>query len=607
MEKYILGISAYYHDSAACIIKDGEIVCAASEERFTRKKGDNSFPNNSINFCLNTVHKDINDIDYIVFYEDYLNKFSRILTIHYLNSPKGLLSFLYSIPKWLNKNLWLEREILKELGLKKKKIYFYPHHLSHAASAFYPSPFDEAAIMTVDGVGEWDTLTLGIGKSNDITLLKSMRFPDSVGLLYSAFTYYTGFKINSGEYKLMGLAPYGKPVYVDLIKNEIVTIYDDGSIKLNQKYFGYTTGLRMTNSNFNKLFGGKPRKMDSPITQKEMDIACSLQVVINEIMLKLSNHLYKLTSCPNLVLAGGVALNVVSIGYLKQHSKFKNIWVQPAAGDSGACIGAALLVWYKKLQNNRIVQKSDSMKGSLLGTVIPESDRSVDDVLIKNGAIFEYLDEHTLIDKITDLISSGKVVGIARGSMEFGPRALGNRSILADATNADMQSILNQKIKFRESFRPFAPAVLLEDENKYFDINDESPYMLSTYYVRSKIRNKVDENLHGLDLLKQNRSSIPSVTHVDYSARVQTVDSKRNPFFYNILNEYKKKTKCSVLINTSFNVRGEPIVNNEFDAFKCFMNTNMDAVVIGNRLLIKEKQNNKIYFKNNKKGRFKRD
>lgn len=600
MSKYILGISAYYHDSAACIIRDGEIIAAANEERFTRKKGDKSFPNNAINFCLNSVSKAIDQIDNIVFYEDYLNKFSRILMIHHMYSPYGLKSFLFSMPKWLSKNLWLESEIRKELGIKKKQILFFPHHMSHAASAFYPSPYKEAAIMTVDGVGEWNTLTLGIGNDNDIKLLKCMNFPDSVGLLYSAFTYYTGFKINSGEYKLMGLAPYGKPVYVELIKKELVTIYDDGSIKLNQKYFNYTTGLTMTNNKFNDLFGGAPRKPDSPITQKEMDIACSIQEIINEIMLKLANYLYDLTKSSNLVLAGGVALNVVSIGYLKRNSKFKNIWVQPASGDAGGCIGAALLAWYKTLNNNRIVSKNDSMKGAFLGYKIDDKNSDIDKLLTSNGAVFKYYDEDELIQKIVDLISSGKVIGIARGNMEFGPRALGNRSILADARIPDMQSKLNLKIKFRESFRPFAPMVLLEDASKYFDIKDESPYMLSTYFVKNKLRKKSNVNLTGLELLNQTRSTIPAVTHIDYSARVQTVDKNRNPFTYKLLTDFKIKTNCSVLINTSFNVRGEPIVCNEMDAFKCFMSTNMDAVVIGNRLLLKDDQDRELYSINNK-------
>ncbi|MBR4618227.1 MAG: hypothetical protein IKO49_02875 [Bacilli bacterium] len=607
MKKYILGISAYYHDSAACIVVDGKIIAASSEERFTRKKGDSSFPHNAINFCLNTVGKKIEDIDYIVFYEDYLNKFSRILSIHHTSSPFGLKSFLYSLPKWLSTKLWLEKEIKKELGVKKKKILFFPHHISHAASAFYPSPYKSAAIMCVDGVGEWNTLTLGIGKNNKINLLKCMNFPDSVGMLYSAFTYYTGFKVNSGEYKLMGLAPYGKPQYVNLIKKELVTIYEDGSIKLNQKYFNYTTGLTMTNSKFNKLFGGKPRKPEDPITKKEMDLASSIQEVTNEILLKCANYIYTLTKEDNLVLAGGVALNVTSIGYLKRFSKFKNIWVQPASGDAGGALGCALFTWYDYLNNPRNESKNDNMNGAFLGYEIKDKDDNYDKWFVENGGNFKYLNEASLIEKITELLADRKVVGIARGKMEFGPRALGNRSIIADPRDEKMQSNLNQKIKFRESFRPFAPMVLIEDASKYFEIKDESPYMLSTYPIKKSIRKKTKGNLTGLALLNESRSTIPAVTHVDYSARVQTVDKNRNPFTYSLLTSFKKKTDCSVLINTSFNVRGEPIVCDEKDAFRCFMNTNMDAVIIGNRLFLKEKQDKNKYFKLNKKVKYDRD
>lgn len=588
----ILGISAYYHDSAASLIMDGKIIAAAQEERFTRKKGDSSFPNNAINYCLNEGKIALKNVTKIVFYEDYLLKFQRILMMHHLNVPSGLPSFLVSIPKWLTVNLWLEKQIKKELNTKKK-IHFCSHHLSHAASAFYPSPYEKSAILTIDGVGEWATTTYGYGDSDKIEILKEIRFPDSIGLLYSAFTYYTGFKINSGEYKLMGLAPYGKPIYEELIKKELIKIYDDGSIKLNTKYFNFEKGLKMTNKAFNNLFGGKPRKPESEVTQKEMDIAASIQQVINEIVLKMANHIYNKINCDNLVLAGGVALNVVSIGYLKQKSKFKNIWVQPAAGDAGGSLGCALYEYYKN--NQRKVNLSDDMNGAFLGPGIEPTNPRIDEQLKKLGAQFTILSDEQLLDKITEYLVNDKVVGIARDRMEFGPRALGHRSILANAQNLETQSILNLKIKKRESFRPFAPIVLKEDAKEYFDINDESPYMLSTYYIKEERRIKQNNNLSGLDLLKQKRSDIPAITHIDYSARVQTVDKKRNPFTYEILKLYKEKTKCSVLVNTSFNVRGEPIVNTEIDAFNCFMNTDMDCVVIGNRFFEKQKQDKNIY------------
>lgn len=594
MKKIILGISAYYHDSAASLIIDGEIIAAAQEERFSRVKGDASFPHLAINYCLNEAKIKLSDVNEIVFYEDYLMKFQRILMTHHTYIPKSLKSFLVSMPKWLTKNLWLEQQIKKELNTKKK-INFIDHHFSHAASAFYPSPYEKAAILTIDGVGEWATTTYGIGNKNEIKLLKEMRFPDSIGLLYSTFTYYTGFKINSGEYKLMGLAPYGKPIYVDLIKEKLLKIFDDGSIKLNQEYFNYTKGLTMSNKNFNQLFGGKPRKPESPITQKEMDIAASIQIIINEIVLKLANHVYQETKCDNLVLAGGVALNVVAIGYLKRHSKFKNIWVQPASGDAGGSLGAAMAIYYK--DNERVVNANDAMKGSFLGPNILFANDDIDKKLKEIGATFDIFSDEDLIKKIVECLMDNKVVGIARDRMEFGPRALGHRSILANAQNIETQKNLNLKVKKRESFRPFAPIVLKEDAKDYFEINDESPYMLSTYFVKEEKRLKQNVNLKGLELLNQKRSDIPAVTHIDYSARVQTVDKNRNTFIYNLLKEYKKQTGCSVLVNTSFNVRGEPIINNEIDAFMCFMNTDIDYVVIGNRFFSKDKQDTKLYLK----------
>lgn len=594
MSKVILGISAYYHDSAASLIIDDKIIAAAQEERFSRLKGDASFPHLAINYCLNEAGLTLEEVDSIVFYEDYLNKFQRILMTHHLNVPNGLKSFLASMPKWLTKNLWLEQQIKKELGIKKR-INFIDHHYSHAASAFYPSPYEKAAILTIDGVGEWATTTYGIGDKNKITLLKELDFPDSIGLLYSTFTYYTGFKINSGEYKLMGLAPYGKPIYVDLIKENLLHIFDDGSIKLNQDYFGYTKGLTMSNKKFNDLFGGNPRKPEGPITQKEMDIAASIQFIINEIMLKLANHVYKETKCENLVLAGGVALNVVAIGYLKQNSKFKNIWVQPASGDAGGSLGCALAFYYK--DNMRIVNFNDSMQGAFLGPKIEESNDEVDLKLKAIGAVFSEFSLEELTEKVVLCLVNNKVVGIARDRLEFGPRALGHRSILANAQNIETQSLLNLKIKKRESFRPFAPIVLEEEAKNYFDISDATPYMLSTYYIKEDKRIKQDDALFGIELLNQKRSDIPAVTHIDYSARVQTVDKDRNFFIYDLLKKYKAKTGCSVLVNTSFNVRGEPIVNSEFDAFNCFMNTDMDYVVIGNRFFDKREQNMELYKK----------
>ena len=594
MNKVILGISAYYHDSAASLIIDGKIVAAAQEERFSRLKGDASFPHLAINYCLNEAGLSLEDIDAIVFYEDYLNKFQRILMTHHVNAPKGLKSFLTSMPKWLTKNLWLEQQIKKELGIKKR-INFLDHHYSHAASAFYPSPYEKAAILTIDGVGEWATTTYGIGEKNKITLLKELDFPDSIGLLYSTFTYYTGFKINSGEYKLMGLAPYGRPIYVDLIKEKLLTIFDDGSIRLNQAYFGYTKGLTMSNKKFNDLFGGKPRKPESPITQKEMDIAASIQIIINEVMLKLANHIYKETKCENLVLAGGVALNVVAIGYLKQNSNFKNIWVHPDCGDAGGSLGCALAFYYK--EHERIVDCHDSMQGAFLGPKIENSNDEIDAKLKAIGAVFNEFSLEELTEKIVLCLVNNKVVGIARDRLEFGPRALGHRSILANAQNIETQSVLNLKIKKRESFRPFAPIVLEDDAKDYFNISDISPYMLSTYYIKESKRIKQNETLFGMDLLNQKRSDIPAVTHIDYSSRVQTIDKDRNPFIYNLLSKYKSKTGCSVLVNTSFNVRGEPIVNNEVDAFNCFMNTDMDYVVIGNRFLDKKQQDMELYKK----------
>lgn len=603
-EVIILGISAYFHDSAACIIKNGEIIAASSEERFTRMKGDSSFPHHAINFCLNEVKMDIKEIDYIIYYENYMKKFSRIMMQIHLNAPKGWLSYVYAMPKWITSKLWLETTIKTELELpKKKQIYFSDHHLSHAASAFYPSPFKEANILTIDGVGEFATTTIGYGKGNKIKIHKEMQYPDSLGLLYSAFTYYTGFKINSGEYKLMGLAPYGKPIYVDLIRTKLVHIFEDGSIQLNQKYFNYSKGLTMTNKRFHQLFHGKPRKPESKITKKEMDIAASIQVVFNEILLKLANYTYAQNNSENLVLAGGVALNVTAIGYIKKYGPYKNIWVQPASSDAGGALGAALYLWHHYLNNDRSINKNDSMKGAFLGLEIKSKNEMIDKLLQNNGAVFQYLNEYELTEKIVEDIIEQKVIGIAQGRAEFGPRALGHRSILGDARSPKMQKKLNMKIKYRESFRPFAPMVLDSDAKEYFEIDYESPYMLSTHNIIKSKRKKTNKKLDGFDLLNEIRSDIPAVTHIDYSARVQTIDEKRNPFMYEVLKKLKNKTGCSVMINTSFNVRGEPIVNDEMDAYHCFMQTDMDSLVIGNRYFKKEDQNQFLYFKKNKKRR----
>lgn len=589
----ILGISAFYHDSAAALIRDGEIVAAAQEERFTRKKGDPSFPVHSIDYCLRAGMVTERDIDHVVFYEHPLTHFERLLTICHLSAPDSLKNYLQAFPVWLTNKLWMDRVIAREMGWEKP-VQFCDHHLSHAAAAFYPSPFEEAAILTIDGVGEWSTTTFGIGKGNHIKLIKEIRFPNSIGLLYSAFTHFTGFKINSGEYKLMGLAPYGKPKYVDLILEKLIYVGDDGAVRLNQRYFDYVGGLRMTNDSFSDLFGGPPREPEAEITQREMDIAASIQSVLNDVVIKMARYVKQETGARHLVLAGGVALNVVSTGLLSREGLFEEIWIQPAAGDAGSSLGAALWYWHHALGNARQVRRPDGMQGSFLGPAIqPESDAD-DRILETLGATWESLPEQQLQEQIALLIASGKVVAVARGRMEWGPRALGARSILGDARSPRMQSHMNRKIKFRESFRPFAPMVLAEDAASYFDIMQESPYMLLAYPVRQDRRIAIAEekqNLWGIELLNVPKSDIPAVTHVDYSARVQTIDPIRNPFIYGVLSAFKRQTGCSVIINTSFNVRGEPIVNTIEDAYRCFMATDIDYLVAGNRLLERSKQN----------------
>lgn len=589
---YILGISAYYHDSAAALLRDGEIVAAAQEERFTRIKGDASFPHHAVSFCLDQGKITEQDVDHFVFYENPLVKFERLTTTYHLTAPRSLKSFLRAFPKWLTSNLWLERVIQAELGTDRR-ISFGDHHLSHAAAAFYPSPFEEAAILTIDGVGEWSTATYGAGRGARIELHKEIRFPNSVGLLYSAFTYFTGFKINSGEYKLMGLAPYGNPVYADIIRREIACIRDDGSVQLNQRYFDYLGGLTMTNERFAGLFGGPPRAPEAPITQREMDIAASIQAVLNGVVMRMAERVHQETKMDRLVLSGGVALNVVSSGILRRSGPFEEVWIQPAAGDAGSALGAALWMWHEVLERPRAVAWPDGMSGSFLGPEIAPQSSEDDALLSALGGHWETLPEPKLQRRIAELIADGKVVALARGRMEWGPRALGARSILGDARSPTMQSHMNLKIKFRESFRPFAPMVLAEDAASYFELDRESPYMLFAYPVVPERRiapRDEDAGLWGIERLKVPRSEIPAVTHVDYSARVQTIDATRNPFMHGVLTALKGLTGCSVLINTSFNVRGEPIVCDVGDAYRCFMATDIDCLVVGDRLFHRESQ-----------------
>jgi carbamoyltransferase len=589
----ILGISAYYHDSAAALVEDGRIVAAAQEERFTRIKGDAAFPHHAIAFCLEAAGIDESQLDYIVFYENPLTKFERLLTTYHLTAPRSFFSFLRAFPSWLTEKVWLENEIAKEMGVAKR-VYFCDHHLSHAASAFFPSPFERAAVLTIDGVGEWSTTTWGVGEGNRVELREQIRFPNSWGLLYSAFTYYTGFKINSGEYKLMGLAPYGEPRYADRIRDHLIDLRDDGSIVLNQRYFDYVGGLRMTNDRFHELFEGPPREPESLITQREMDLAASVQVVLDDAVLRMARHVRERSGCDRLVLAGGVALNVVSVGRLASAGVFPDLWVQPASGDAGGALGAALWMWHQKLGHSRVAPKPDAMQGAFLGTEIADVSKADDATLEKLGAVWDCEDEDALQQRVARAIASGKVVALARGRTEFGPRSLGARSILGDARLPQMQSHMNLKIKFRESFRPFAPMVIAEDARDWFDTTQESPYMLLVYPVTERRRVPVDESgLFGIDLLKAARSEIPAVTHVDHSARVQTVDAERNPFVAGVLRRYKEITGCPVVINTSFNVRGEPIVNTVEDAYRCFMATEIDCLVAGNRFLEREKQANR--------------
>jgi len=588
----ILGISCFYHDSAACLVDDGYLVCAAQEERFTRKKHDFSFPKKAIEFCLREGgNLKGSDLDIIVFYDKPFLKFERILETYLTYAPLGIRSFLKAIPLWIKQKLWIKDYICEQLDFKGKVI-FPEHHESHAASAFFPSPFREAAILTLDGVGEWATSSLGVGKDNHIELLSEIRFPHSLGLLYAAFTYYTGFRVNSGEYKVMGLAPYGQPRYKDLILSEIVDLKEDGSFKLNMKYFDFGAGLRMVNRRFEKLFGGPARKPESRLTQRDMDLARSIQEVTEEIMLRMARYAHQVTGLKNLCLAGGVALNCVGNGRILREGSFENIWIQPAAGDAGGALGAAYLGWYQYLDNPREREgKTDSMRGSFLG---PEfKDNEIESFLAEQNIPYTKLQESAVAETVADLIADEKVIGWFQGSMEFGPRALGGRSILGDARSPKMQEVMNLKIKFRESFRPFAPAVLRERVTDYFELNCDSPYMLLVAPVKKELQIEIaesDQKKEGLELLYVRRSSIPAVTHVDYSARVQTVTETENPMLYRLLSQFDEKHHSAVVINTSFNVRGEPIVCTPQDAYRCFMRTHMDYLVLGRYLLAKEAQ-----------------
>jgi carbamoyltransferase len=593
----ILGLSGLYHDSAAALIKDGEIIAAAQEERFSRLKHDDSFPVNAITYCLRTGNVSLNELDLIAFYDKPFLKFERLLETYVSFAPAGFQSFSKAMPIWLRNKLFqkdlLSKEFKKiEIDFDcKPKLLFAEHHQSHAASAFYPSPFDEAVVLTIDGVGEWATTSVAIGSGNNLKVIKELHFPHSLGLLYSAFTYYTGFKVNSGEYKLMGLAPYGKPKYVQTIFENLIDVKEDGSFRLDQSYFDYCTGLRMTNKKFDNLFGGPPIKPGELITEREMDLACSIQVVTEEIMLRLTRSLAKETQVKNLCLAGGVALNCVANGKILKDGAFQNIWIQPAAGDAGGALGAALCAYHHHKNQPRSSQSSDHMKGSYLG---PEyTDREIQARLEAIGAKFEILDETELVEKTAIALTESKAIGWFQGRMEFGPRALGGRSILGDPRSPEMQKMLNLKIKYRESFRPFAPSVRQEDVSDWFELNTESPYMLLVAEVAKKRQKKMtaaEEELFGIEKLNVVRSEIPAVTHVDYSARVQTVSEDTNPKYHALLSKFNELTGCPVIANTSFNVRGEPIVCTPEDAFRCFMGCSMEVLSIGNQILYKENQ-----------------
>ena len=588
----ILGISAFYHDSAACLIRDGKIIAAAQEERFTRKKHDSGFPQNALEYCLREGGISAEDIDYLTFYDKPWLKFERILETYLAYAPSGLPSFIRAIPLWIKEKLWTGDLLEKKTGYKGQ-IYYPAHHQSHAASAFFPSPFERAAILTIDGVGEWATASWGVGEKNKIRIHSELKFPHSLGLLYSAFTYYTGFKVNSGEYKVMGLAPYGEPKYAQLILDELMDLREDGSFRLNMKYFNYCQGLTMTSKAFERLFGGAPRKPESKLMQRDMDLARSVQDVTEEVMLRMARHVKKETEEKHLCLAGGVALNCVANGKILREKIFDNIWIQPAAGDAGGALGAALFVWHQVLDNDRTLKKDagDSQCGSYLGPRY--SNKDIEAWLQDEQIPYREMSTDELLQQVAKYIEEEKVVGWFSGRMEFGPRALGSRSILGDARSEKMQSVMNLKIKYRESFRPFAPSCLREDVSKYFDMQVASPYMLLVAPVANSRRKKLtagQEALFGIDKLNVPRSDIPAVTHIDYSARVQTVDGLENERFYRLLKEFKKRTGYGIVINTSFNVRGEPIVESPQDAYKCFMRTEMDVLVLENCILLKKEQ-----------------
>ena len=596
---YILGISAYYHDSAACIIKDGELIAAVQEERFTRIKAYSGFPKNSVLFCLNQANITAKDLSYVAFYEKPFLKFERLLETYLAYAPKGFRTFSASMPLWIKDKLFQKSMIRKELthlfgkdNNWNERLLFSEHHLSHAASAFYPSPFREAAILTMDGVGEWTTTSIALGKDNDVSILKEIHFPHSLGLLYSAFTYYTGFKVNSGEYKVMGLAPYGKPIYVDLIKDHLIHIKDDGSFQLDMSYFDYCTGLRMTNKRFERLFGEPPREPESALTQRDMDLAASVQCVTEEIVLKLAKHIVRETGQKYLCLGGGVALNCVANGALLREQVFDDIWIQPAPGDAGGAVGAALASYHAMQDKPRFIPKDgDSMQGAFLGPSFNSSDCKKR--LIQEGANLQEYSTDKIIELTANALASGKAVGWMQGRMEFGPRALGGRSILADPRSPTIQKLLNLKVKYRESFRPFAPSVLREDLTDWFEIDHDSPYMsLVAEVSKSRLRpmSQQEKNLFGIDKLNVPRSEIPAVTHVDYSARIQTVHKETNPTFHALISYFKEITGCPVLVNTSFNVRGEPIVCTPEDAFQCFIGTELDVLVVENLYMEKEDQ-----------------
>ena len=598
----VLGISAFYHDSAAAIIINDKIIAAAQEERFTRKKHDANFPINAINYILKEANLKLSEIDYIVFYEKPFLKFERLIETYVGFAPRGFISFCKSMPLWLNEKLFQKKLIFEEL--KKidnnfneiKKINFSEHHLSHAASSFFSSPYQEAIILTLDGVGEWATTTISIGKNNKIDILKELHFPHSLGLLYSAFTYFLGFKVNGGEYKVMGLAPYGQPIFKNIILDKLIDLKEDGSFKLNMNYFNYATGLTMTNDKFAKIFSIKKREPEDKLLQIHMDIAASIQAVTEEVVLKITKFLFKEFNIPNLCLAGGVALNCVANGKILKQGFFKNIWIQPASGDAGGALGAAQVFYFQELNNKRNISNVDSMQGAYLGPQF--SDDQVESELKNCGAFYKKLNLEQIIADTAKALSEEKVVGWFQGRMEFGPRSLGNRSIIADPRSEKMQKNLNLKVKYRESFRPFAPAVLIEKVSEWFDINCESPYMLLVADVKkSKQLQMTNEqkNLFGIDKLNIKRSNIPSVTHVDYSARIQTVHKETNLKFYKLITEFEKITNCPVLVNTSFNIRGEPIVCSVKDAFNCFMGTELDVLVCNNFILYKIDQNNNLY------------